>query len=205
MDFDALGRSVREQLDSKNAAREQGLRLCRQTVRLSANAIRAVHRSEAGLADELLSQALTCLNDAQAALKDHPDIRYAGFFHDAAKEYAEGMITKAVVFGEPIPTPEDISVDAAAYLNGMGEAAGEMRRHLLDLMRSSNIGRAEEVLGTMDEIYYLLTSIDFPEAMTGGLRRTTDAVRGILERTRGDLTTTIIQSRLKEALEAKGK
>lgn len=148
-----------------------------------------------------MSQAAQCLREADEAMKDHPDIRHAGFYHDASKEYAEARLTHALVFELPFPAPEDLGVDAAAYLNGMGEAIGEMRRHLLDLMRHGEVQRSEELLDAMDEIYYLLISMDYPDAMTGGLRRTTDAARSIVERTRGDLSTTIIQHKLKSALD----
>lgn len=175
--------------------------MCRKTVRLSANAIRAVHRAEKHEAEELMNQAAECLREATEAMRDHPDIHNAGFYHDAAKEYAEARITHALVFQLPFPTPEDLGVGAPAYLNGMGEAIGEMRRHLLDLMRHGELQRSEELLDAMDEIYYLLISMDYPDAMTGGLRRTTDAARSIVERTRGDLSTTIIQHKLKSALD----
>lgn len=141
------------------------------------------------------------LEEAVGALAGHEDVRYAGFVHDAAKEYAEARITYAVVFGHPLPDRDELRVEPAAFLNGMGEAIGEMRRHLLDLMRSGHLERSEEILQTMDEMFYLLTSMDYPDAITGGLRRTADVARSIIERTRGDLTTTIIQENLKGALE----
>jgi translin len=197
----SIGEDLRAVLDAKNAAREQGLVLCRKVVRLSANGIRAIHRAERQQAEALLEEARCCLDDAGAAMADHPDVKHAGFLHDAAKEYAEARITHALAFGLPIPHPKTLGVEAAAYLNGMGEAIGEMRRHLLDLMRRGDLERSEHLLGAMDEIYALLTSMDYPDAMTGGLRRTTDVTRSIVERTRGDLSTTIIQHELKQALD----
>lgn len=201
MNLDKIRDALRQHLDAKFRSREKALPLCRKTVRTSANAIRAIHRGEKHEAEELMSEAENCLREAAESLEGHPDIRHAGFYHDAAKEYAEARITHALVFQLPFPGPADIGVDAAAYLNGMGEAIGEMRRHLLDLMRHGEVQRSEELLEAMDEIYYLLISMDYPDAMTGGLRRTTDASRSIIERTRGDLSTTIIQHKLKTALD----
>lgn len=201
MKLDAIRDHIRTILDSKSQAREKALPLGRKVVRLSANAIRAIHRAEKDEADALMGEAASLLKEAKEALVAHPDILYAGFFHDAAKEYAEARITHALVFGLPFPTLEEVGVEAAAYLNGMGEAIGEMRRHVLDLMRHSEIQRSEELLEAMDEIFYLLISMDYPDAMTGGLRRTADVARSIMERTRGDLSTTIIQYKLKSALE----
>lgn len=203
MDLDAIGGELRASLDAKNAARENALPLCRRATRLSANAIRAVHRADEPEAMRLAAEARACLDEADAALAGHPDIRYAGFFHDAAKEYAEARLTHALVVGQSLPSAGEIGVDAPAYLNGIGEAVGEMRRHLLDLMRRGDLERSEEILSHMDEIYYLLISMDYPDAITAGLRRTADAIRGIIERTRGDLTVTLIQDKLRTALESK--
>lgn len=201
MDLDSIRDSIRHELDAKSRAREQGLPLCRGVIRLASNAIRAIHRGEKHEAETLMEEAEAQLRTASSAMTPHPDIRYAGFYHDAAKEYAEARLTHALVFDLPFPTPEEIGVEPQAYLNGMGEAVGEMRRHLLDLMRHGELQRSEELLSAMDEIYYVLISMDYPDAMTGGLRRTTDVARSIIERTRGDLSTTIIQDKLRNALE----
>lgn len=201
MDLTQIRKALIDTLDGKYKSREQGLPLCRSVVRMSANTIRAVHRRDKQQADQLLAEAGKSLKAADEAMCAHPDIRHGGYYHDAAKEFAEAKITYALVFDLPFPTPDDIGVEPAAYLNGMGEAIGEMRRHLLDLMRDGHLERSEGLLGAMDEMYYLLISMDYPDAMTGGLRRTTDVARSIIERTRGDLSTTIIQHGLKSALE----
>lgn len=192
---------VRAHLDAKHAAREQALSLCRPALRHSANAIRAVHRGEFAAAERLLTEARSMLEQAAKALADHPDIFYAGFVHNAQKEFAEGSLTLALVSGRPLPSPADLNVDHPAYLNGLGEAVGELRRYLLDNLRAGDIGRCESVLAAMDDIYVVLVTMDYPEAITAGLRRTTDAVRGILERTRGDLTIALVQRNLERRLE----
>lgn len=202
MDLDGIGQQLRTILDAKNAAREKALPLCRSATRFSANAIRAVHRRDEAQAATLLEQARGCLDLALETLAEHPDVHYAGFFHDAAKEYVEARLTQALVQGLALPDAGELGVEAPAYLNGLGEAVGEMRRHLLDLMRAGELDRCEEVLAVMDEIHHLLMSMDYPEAVTAGLRRTSDAIRAIIERTRGDLVTTIIQAKLQRALEA---
>jgi translin len=201
VDLNAIRQTLRSRLDAKNAAREEALPLCRRVVRTSANAIRAIHRGERAEADILIDEAREGLRKAASAMENHPDVMFAGFFHDAAKEYAEASITYALAFALPLPEPEALGVEPASYLNGMGEAIGEMRRHLLDLMRHGHLERSEELLDAMDDIYYLLISMDYPDAITGGLRRTTDVSRSIIERTRGDLSTTIIQDKLRIALE----
>ncbi len=197
-----LGDSIRLRMDARHAAREEAIAPCRTEIRHSANAIRALHRSEFRQAEELLSAAEQLLDKAQEALSAHPDIFHAGFVHDAQKEYAEAWLTLALVTGRPLPSPQHLRVGDAAYLNGMGEAVGELRRYLLDNLRQGKIARCEAILVTMDDIYNLLTTMDYPDAITGGLRRTTDNVRGILERTRGDFTSAALQDRLAERLSA---
>jgi translin len=201
----AAGDWARAHLESKHKARETTLAACRKTIQACAASIRAVHREQFDTAEELSAQAAAHLAEATAAVEHHPDIRHAGFVHDASKEYAEARMTLAFVRGDPLPAAEELGVEVQAYLNGMAEAASELRRYLLDLLRRGRPERGEELLGYMDEVYSLLITIDFPDAMTGGLRRTTDQLRGVLERTRGDLTTSLLQSRLLEGIENRAK
>jgi translin len=192
--------SVRQHLDAKHQAREQALALSREVIRLSANAIRAVHRKEFGAARELLARGRDNLAEIEKALADHADIRHAGFVHDGQKEFAEANCTLALIAGEPLPTPEQLKVTGPAYLNGIGETVGELRRHLLDELRTGDVTHCEEALTAMGDIYDVLVTMDYPEAVTAGLRRTADAMRGILERTRGDFTVAYSQRRLEERI-----
>jgi translin len=148
----------------------------------------------------LLAEARQIVDAIRADLAPYPDLYHAGYTQDALKEYAEASIVYALVGGEPLPEPEAIGVEYAAYLNGLGEAAGELRRRCLDIIRHDHSEEAERLLGAMDDIYSLLVTVDYPDAITGGLRRTTDLVRGVTERTRGDVTTSLRQQRLQEAL-----
>jgi translin len=200
-DIEALAEDASRALAAKNEAREAGLSRCRDAIRNSANAIRAVHRGEFETARTLAARAGTLLAEAKSALREHPDIRYAGFVHDSEKEYAEARITLAFISGESkLPTREDLGVELAAYLNGLAEAVGELRRFLLDILRGGEVERCEDCLAVMDEVYGILVTFDYPDAMTGGLRRTTDNVRGILERTRGDLSLAVRQRDLEKRL-----
>lgn len=192
---------ILEHLAEKNAAREKALAASRAIIRLSANAIRAVHRTEFERAAGMLDEARGVRDDAVAALAGHGDVYYAGFLHDAQKEYAEARTTLALLSGGKIPSPEELGVEYPAYLNGIAEAVGEMRRMILDRLRRGEFEGCEELLRAMDDIYSVLITIDFPDAMTGGLRRTTDQTRGILERTRGDLTMAILQRDAVTAME----
>jgi len=177
------------------------LRLSREIVRHSANAIRAIHRQEEKNAERLLTSAAGLLREAADDLScDNDDMVHAGFFHDAQKEFAEASITLAVVKRRLLPAPEELGVSYPAYLNGMGEAVGELRRYVLDNLRRNDLSRSEELLEVMDDVYSVLMTMDFPDGITYGLRRTTDAVRGILEKTRGDLTLALRQKELEEKL-----
>lgn len=192
--------SVRQYLGAKNGARERALSLSREVIRLSANAIRSVHRGEFEPARQLLAKARANLDETADALAKHSDILHAGYVHDAQKEFSEASTTLALIAGEPLPTPEELGVMGTAYLNGIGETIGELRRHLLDELRGGDIQHCEEVLATMGDIYDMLMTMDYPEGVTSGLRRTSDAMRAILERTRGDFTVTYSQRRLEDRL-----
>jgi translin len=196
-----LAADVRATLDVVNAARETGLAACRRTVRASGSAIRAVHRQEEARAEALRAEAEAALREAQQAVMPHPAVAFAGFLHDAEKEYAEAVLTAALVEGRRLPAALEIKVELPAWLNGLAEAASELRRHLLDRLRAGEVGRAEGLLRAMEDVYDLLVTIDYPDAVTGGLRRSADGLRAVLERSRSDLTTTILQARLQEAIE----
>jgi translin len=197
----AIGDRVLSRLEATNAARERALAETRQIVRMSANAIRAVHRDDFDEAARLLAQARAMQDSLAAELREHPNIYWSGYVQDAQKEYAEANIVLGIISGRGVPSPEDLSVENAVYLNGLGEAAGELRRYVLDALRRWQPERAETLLVAMDDIYGLLVTVDYPDAITGGLRRTTDMVRGVLERTRGDLTVALQNRSLLEALE----
>lgn len=200
-----IAESVREHFGAKHRAREQALALCRDVIRLSANAIRCVHRGDFPAAEELIGRARANLAQADEGLAEHRDIFHAGFVHDAQKEYAEASLTLALVAGRTLPAPAELAVMDAAYLNGLGETVGELRRHLLDSLRSGDIEHCEDCLTAMGDIYDILVTMDYPEAITAGLRRTTDAIRGILERTRGDFTMAAVQRALEARLDEFGK
>ena len=199
--LDSISEQIRLSLSAKDAAREKALPLCRKVIRQSSQAIRAVHRQEFDQAEGLLKSVRNLLNEAEQALTDDLGFGSTGFLRDAQKEFAEGNIILTLVTGKPLPSPGDLGIDSAAYLNGLGEAVGELRRYLLDSMRKGDLSRGEELLSAMDNIYNVLVTMDFPDAITGGLRRTTDMVRGVLERTRSDLTLVSRQKDLENRLE----
>ncbi|MEX1009034.1 MAG: haloacid dehalogenase [Acidimicrobiia bacterium] len=199
----AAGEAAHDALECKHRTRETTLLAARTAIRSCGTAIRAVHRREFREARELIAVAAAYLAEADAALEEHPDVRYAGFIHDAKKEFAEANLTLAFVADNPIPTAAELGVEVQAYLNGMAEAASELRRQVLDCLRRNENEEAERLLAVMDDVYGLLITIDYPDALTGGLRRTTDALRAVLERTRGDVTTALVASRLQQAIEGR--
>lgn len=200
--LDTLGEKIRQTFEAKNAARDRALVASRELVRYCSLAIRATHRAEYAEAQQLLGHTREIAAQLKRLLAAYPDLYFAGYVQDALKELAEAHIVYALITEAELPDPDALEVDYAAYLNGLGEAAGELRRHALDLIRRAESMRAEKMLQAMDEIYALLVTMDFPEALTGGLRRTTDMVRGVLERTRGDLTVAVRQEKLEQTLHA---
>jgi translin len=182
------------------ATRDRALGEGRQLVRLAANSIRATHRGELNDAERLLGEARQRLTQLTADVRPFPNLYWAGYVQDAMKEVAEAALTLAAVAGRPLPGPDDLGIEDAPYLNALAEAASELRRDVLDCLRAGDLAQAEALLRTMDDIYAALVTVDFPDAITGGLRRSTDALRAVLERTRGDLTLAAVQGRVERAL-----
>lgn len=191
---------VRSVLDVRFAAREKAITGSRQVIRASANAIRALHRSDWEDAESLIVEAGGLLDGIVQALDENPELLSHGVVHDAAKEYSEARITQAVLTGAELPGFDDLGVDPVPYLHGLGEAVGEMRRRMLDLLRAERLEEAETMLEQMDDIVDQLAQVDYPDGMTNGLRRTTDVSRSLVERSRSDLTATVVQERLRQDL-----
>ena len=189
--LDAIGEQMHALLREKNSARDKALEQSRTLIRYASLAIRAVHREERDVAAENIRLAKAQAAELEKGLAKYPDLNFAGYTQDALKELAEASIVFALIGDLPLPNAAELGVEAAAYLNGLGEAAGELRRWSLDLLRRGKTAEAERVLAMMDDIYSLLVTLDYPDALTGGLRRTTDMVRGVTERTRGDLTLSL--------------
>jgi len=201
VDLDEIAERIRRRFDERMEARERALPASRRAIRACANAIRAIHRGEWEQAHRLMDEARAAIDGCAEALRDHPEIRYAGYLQDAEKEYAEARITEAVVTGAPIPSPEELGVEDAPYLNGVAEAIGEARRHILDLLRHGKVAEGEATLSAMDDLYTVLVTMDYPDAITGNLRRSTDVARSLIEKTRGDLSVARVSQDLHDALE----
>ena len=198
--FDNLSKSMLEGFESKDRAREEAYRLSRKVVRLCSSSIRSVHRNELAQAEKILSEAATDLERIRVVLKDHQDVRYAGFVDGAEQEYAEARCVYSITTRRQILTPDEVGVDSVNYLAGLGDVTGELRRYILDLIRAGRAEEGEYFLGVIEEIYYLLMLFDYPDAITRGLRRKSDLARSMLERTRGDLTNALELAKMQKAL-----
>jgi translin len=195
-----IAEQIRQRFDVLDVGREQAYVLSRQVVRLASSCIKSVHRDEHEEARKLLAETADTNAQMLAALANCDELRWGGFVSDASKEYVEAAITMAGVLGDPLRGPAELGVDNASWLNGLAEAAGEFRRHVLDLIRHGDVDRAEAFLAIMDDIYHLVLGFDYPNAISLGLRGRSDAVRGFVERTRGDLTNALRQDRLEQRL-----
>ncbi len=189
--FEGLKQSMLKSFDSKDLAREESLRLSREVIRLCSTSIRSVHRGEMQEAERLIVEAGSRLQKIRDLLADHQDVRYAGFVDGAEQEYAEARSVYSITTRHEVPTPEEIGVELVNYLAGLGDTTGELRRHILDLIRTGRAAEGEYFLGVREEIFHLLMLFDYPDAVTRGLRRKSDLARSMLERTRGDLTSAL--------------
>lgn len=199
--LESIAERIRQSFDTRTAARDRALSQARTLTRYCSNTIRAVHRGDISAAQENLGEARQLAGALRVNLNDYPDIYYAGYTQDALKEFAEANIVFALVRHETLPTPEELELEYATYLKGLAEVAGELRRRCLDILRDGHSKEAEHLLSYMDEIYAILVTMDYPDAITGGLRRLTDIVRSINERTRGDITLSLRQQKLERSLQ----
>lgn len=192
---------IRIEFDARTQARDKVLLQARHLTRFSAQTIRAIHRNEVDLADENLNQARALLETIRGDLQGYVDMYHEGYTQDAIKEFVEATITCALILNKDLPTPADLRVENATYLKGLAEVPGELRRRCLDILRLGYSDEAERLLSWMDEIYAILVTMDYPDAITYGLRRSTDLVRGIVERTRGDMTLSLREEHLKQTMD----
>ncbi|HOE01843.1 MAG TPA: haloacid dehalogenase [Anaerolineaceae bacterium] len=200
-EFNEIVESTRKVFDERTKVRDAALVQARQLTRVSALTIRAIHRGDKDEAHGLLNEARQLVLTLQRELADYPYLYHAGYTQDAIKEFAEASLTCALIENRRLPRPEELEIEHATYVNGMAEAIGELRRRCLDILRQGYSVEAERLLNTMDEIYNFLVTLDYPDAITNGLRRQTDLVRGIIERTRADLTLSLREQHLQEALQ----
>lgn len=198
--LETIAERIHHSFEARTAARDRALSLARTLTRHCAHAIRAVHRDERDVVLHELEQARSNIQSLKTDLSGYPDLFYAGYTQDALKEFAEASIVHALVENASLPTPEELDIEDATYLNGLAEAAGELRRRCLDILRHGYSQESERLLTHMDDIYAVLITMDYPDAITGGLRRQTDIVRSLLERTRGDLTISLQQENLAQDL-----
>ncbi len=198
--LEEIADEIRRQFEELNSARDLAYQRSRQLTSTCARAIRAVHREEWERAETLIAEASAAADTMLADLRAYPPLYYAGYTQDALKEYAEAELVYVLVRNRPLLSPEDLRMEQNTWLNGLAEAATELRRRALDLIRHGHSEEVERLLDVMDEVYSILMTFDFNDSITGGLRRRTDVVRSVLEHTRGDVTRSLQQARLEEAL-----
>jgi len=198
--LESIAENIRKNFDARTTLRDQALSRARQLTRACSLAIRAVHRDDDEAMHTQLQEARQLADELRDSLAEHPDLYYTGYTQDALKEFVEANVTCALIRNEPLQTPEELVVEPATYLNGLAEVVGELRRRTLDILRHGYSKEAERLLGYMDEIYSILVTMDYPDAITNGLRRQTDLARGIIEKTRGDITFSLRGEHLEQAI-----
>lgn len=200
--FENLADQIRESFERKNKIRDEALSQSRNLIRHAARTIRAIHRDDTDLAREHLNEAGQLAANLRQGLAEDPDLYFSGYAQDALKEYCEAHLTLAIITNQPWPSPDDLQVEYATYLNGMSEVVGELRRRIMDIMREGHSQEVQRLLDVMDDIYAQLVTMDFPDALTYGLRRRTDIARSIIERTQADVTVSFRQQQLEQRINA---
>ena len=198
--LESITDDIRQNFDARTAARDRALAQARQLTRACSLAIRAVHRDEDDVMNEHLTEARQLADSLKGGLTEYPDLFYAGYTQDALKEFVEANVTCALIQNRPLLTPVELDVSGSTYLNGLAEVVGELRRKTLDILRHGYSQEAERLLGIMDDIYSVLVTMDYPDAITSGLRRQTDLARSIIEKTRGDITFSLRGEHLEQAI-----
>lgn len=198
--LEEIAEKIHHSFEACTEERDRALAQARTLTRHCANAIRAIHRDEYTLARQHLEEASQLVKSLRTNLKEYPDLFFAGYTQDALKEYAEAALVFALIDNNEVPSPDSLLLEPATYLQGLAEAVGELRRRCLDMLLKDKPDEAVRLLGEMDDIYAILVTMDYPDAITGGLRRLTDVARGIIERTRGDITLSLRQERLENSL-----
>jgi translin len=199
--LDILAEKTHQDFEARHQVRENALKQTRLLTRRSANAIRAIHRGERETAEENMQAGRLIVDDLKRSVEPYPEIYFSGYTQDALKEYVEARLTIDILNNESLPMPEDLGIEYSTYIRGLTETIGEMRRRCLDILRQGYSDEAERLLSFMDDIYALLVTLDYPDAITYGLRRQTDLARGIIERTRADLTLSLREQRLQQSLQ----
>jgi translin len=198
--LETIADQIRHDFDARTTARDRALAQARQLTRACSLAIRAVHRDETDVMQSHLAEARTLAESLKSDLVGHPDLFYSGYTQDALKEFVEANVTCALIQNQALLTPEELGVAGSTYLNGLAEVVGELRRRTLDILRHGYSQEAERLLSIMDDIYSVLVTMDYPDAITNGLRRQTDLARGIIEKTRGDITFSLRGEHLEQAI-----
>jgi len=198
--LETLADKTHQDFETRHQIRENALKQTRLLTRRSANSIRAIHRGEREVAEENMEAARLIVEELKKLVETYPEIYFSGYTQDALKEYVEARLTIDIINNDPLPLPEDIGIEYSTYIRGLAETIGELRRRCLDILRQGYSDEAERLLAFMDDIYALLVTLDYPDAITNGLRRQTDLVRGIIERTRADLTLSLREQRLQQSL-----
>ncbi|HII81072.1 MAG TPA: haloacid dehalogenase [Methanosarcina sp.] len=204
--LEEISNRIRENLEVKDRIREEGLKISREIVRECRTASFALHGKDFEKASNSIETAGKALKKLEARFEGHADIYHAGFVEHAQQEYSEVSVLYSLLKDEgkmlSLPSPDELGVEYTAYLNGLGDVVGELRRHILDLIRGEAFEKAEVFLGIMENIHATLMDFDYPDAITGGLRRKTDVSRSLIEKTRGDVVNAIQQQKLELSMKS---
>ncbi len=196
--LEEIGAELEAYLDEKERVREETLRVSREILKLSARTIAAMHRG--AFVDGDVLRIIDLCKQLKKDLRDHKDMWHSGAVANSLQEAAEAAIVHALLKNERLPHPDDLAVTYPAYLLGLCDAVGELRRFALTALKDGRTDDAEMYLERMDRIFAVISQYHYPKAIVP-VKVKQDQARGIIERTRGDVALSIAGNRTADRIE----
>jgi translin len=189
-----------EELRLRDKALDTVMARARRARILSKQAILKLHTDEKSEAKKRLEEASSLIVKMNEIIKKNPELARFDQVSAAKEEYSEASIIMSLMKSGEFPDPTELGVPITSYLLGLGDVPGELRRQALDALRVGNMETAEARLSMMEEIYLSLMTME-EAPLLKGLRRKMDITRGVIERTRSEVTAEAGRRKLRESVE----
>jgi len=197
--LDEIADRIQSRLDEKDTVREIAIKSSRAIIRISGSVIHSIHKKED--VRRMMGEAMDEAQRLRGLLEEHPEIWNSGLVEDAMQELSEAAIIMSIADDAPLPDPEELGVPMTAYLLGLADAIGELRRFTLESLRQGNTETATVFLEMMEDMFKVIMRFDYPDALVS-IRRKQDIARSLLEKTRGELAVAVSSKMLGDKISA---